>query len=64
MGAFISLMSLIGGLLNYSNALFGVGSIIILPITYGLGGAIGGAIRGFIYNIVASTVGGIEIETE
>ncbi len=41
---------------------FGVASIIILPIVYGILGFIVGAIVAFLYNIVAGAIGGIEIE--
>lgn len=39
-------------------------AIILMPITYGIGGFIGGIIGGFLYNIVAKWVGGIEIDLE
>jgi hypothetical protein len=42
--------------------LFGVGSIIFLPILYAIFGAIGGLIAAGLYNIVAKYTGGIEIE--
>jgi hypothetical protein len=45
-------------------AFFGVGAIVILPIVYGVMGAIFAAIGAFIYNIVAGWVGGIEIEVQ
>jgi hypothetical protein len=43
-------------------ALFGVGSILLLPLFYGALGFIGGAISAFVYNLVAGVVGGIELE--
>ena len=45
-------------------AMFGVGSIVILPIMYGIMGFIGGAIGAVIYNIFAGVVGGLELELE
>jgi hypothetical protein len=42
---------------------FGLGSIIILPIFYGLAGFIGGLIVATLYNLLAGWVGGIELET-
>lgn len=42
--------------------LFGAGSIIILPICYGILGFIGALISAFIYNIAAKVTGGIEVE--
>ena len=44
--------------------LFGVGSIIVLPIVYGIIGFIGGLISALIYNLVAMMTGGIEMEFE
>lgn len=41
---------------------FGVGGIIFLPIVYGILGFIAGLISGWIYNLVAKWVGGIELE--
>lgn len=45
-------------------ALFAVGSIALLPIVYGIMGFVGGIISALVYNLSASWVGGIEIETE
>jgi hypothetical protein len=42
--------------------MFGALSIIIMPILYGIGGFVVGAICAFLYNIIASKVGGIVIE--
>jgi hypothetical protein len=44
--------------------LFGFGAIICAPIFYGLIGFIGGILGALIYNLVASLVGGMEIEVE
>jgi hypothetical protein len=44
--------------------LFGVGSIIFLPIFYGILGFIGGLITAWTYNLVARFAGGLEIELE
>ncbi len=41
---------------------FGVGAIIFLPIMYGIIGFIAGLIMAALYNLIASTLGGIEIE--
>jgi hypothetical protein len=68
-GAFISLV-VVSGLLPTSSfsgligALVGVGSIVILPIFYGIAGFISGVIMALLYNLVASWVGGLEVETE
>ena len=42
---------------------FGVASIIIMPIVFGIMGFIGGVICAFIYNIIAGKVGGIVVNT-
>jgi len=42
--------------------MFGALSIIIMQILYGIGGFVVGAICAFLYNIIASKVGGIVIE--
>lgn len=44
--------------------LFGVGSIVIWPIFYGVLGVISGFISAWVYNWIASTVGGIKLEFE
>jgi len=44
--------------------LFGVGAIIFFPIFYGIMGLIFGMLTAFLYNLVASRIGGIEVETE
>ena len=44
--------------------MFGVGSIVILPIMYGIMGFIGGAIGAVIYNVLAGAIGGLELHLE
>ena len=44
--------------------LFGVGSIILFPILYGVLGLVGGLISALLYNLIARFVGGIELELE
>ena len=44
--------------------LFGVGAIVIAPIMYGCIGFVSGLIMSVLYNIVASMIGGIEMEVE
>jgi hypothetical protein len=41
---------------------FGLASIIIFPLLYGLIGGIGGAISAALYNLIAGWVGGLEVE--
>ena len=43
---------------------FGAAAIVVLPIFYGVIGAIGGLVTAFLYNLVAGVVGGIEIDVE
>jgi len=40
----------------------GVAAVIVLPLFYGLLGFIGGIITAALFNLVASMVGGVEIE--
>lgn len=44
--------------------LFGVGSVIFLPIFYGVLGFVFGLLTALLYNLVARFVGGIEVEVE
>jgi hypothetical protein len=43
-------------------ALFGIGAILFFPIFYGVLGFVGGLLVAALYNLVARTVGGLEIE--
>ena len=68
-GALFSLLALAGAAASGPQAgaggfLFGLGAIIILPIFYGVIGFIGGVIGAALYNLVASVVGGIELEVD
>src|SRR5437016_3938037 len=70
-GGLFSLMSLVGvaaggGLrrAGLPELLFGIGSVIVFPVFYGVIGLVGGLISGTLYNVVASVVGGIEIELQ
>ena len=44
--------------------MFGLGSIVIMPIMYGLMGFIFGAIGGVIYNLLAGALDGLELHLE
>ena len=44
--------------------MFGVGSIVIMPIMYGIMGFVGGAIGAVIYNVLAGSIGGLELHLE
>ena len=66
-GLFITLISItVGGSFDQAGFgfLFGVGSIIFLPIFYGILGFIGGLIFALIYNFAGKFTGGIEMEFE
>jgi hypothetical protein len=43
---------------------FGVGAVVVLPVFYGLMGFVGGLLSSALYNLVARTVGGVELEVE
>jgi uncharacterized protein (DUF697 family) len=68
LGAIFALFSLFGASLardsggGLAGALFGVGSIILFPIFYGLIGFLGGLLGSAIYNFIAGATGGIEME--
>ncbi len=49
---------------NPRGAGIGIAVAIFLPVFYGVAGLIGGVIFGWIYNICAKLVGGIEVEVE
>lgn len=60
-------MLLMGGLQGQEGLMGGaIGGIgmFFLPVFYGVGGFIGGALLAAIYNVVAGFVGGIEVEVE
>lgn len=68
-GGFVSLFALVGAFAAMRShddeglgLLFGVGAVIVLPIVYGVMGAIGGLILALFYNLVARLVGGVEFE--
>ncbi|HXX55504.1 MAG TPA: hypothetical protein VEI81_05365 [Methanoregula sp.] len=41
---------------------FGIASVVIFPIVFGIMAFIAGAIMAFLYNLFASKIGGIQIE--
>ncbi|MBI5530192.1 MAG: hypothetical protein HY918_01695 [Candidatus Doudnabacteria bacterium] len=47
---------------NYATIFFGFGAIVLIPLVYGLAGFVFGALLGWLYNIAAKRVGGLEIE--
>jgi hypothetical protein len=42
-------------------SLFGVGAIVFLPLLYGTFGVLGGLIFSALYNVIARSVGGIQV---
>jgi hypothetical protein len=70
-GAIVSLVSIVGGALTpddgsggMAGMVFGAAAIVILPIFYGAIGFIGSLIAAALYNAVASTVGGVELDLQ
>jgi hypothetical protein len=68
-GGFMSILALTGvfaagdnGQGAFASALFGVGSIIILPIFYACFGFVMTLLSAWLYNIVSGMVGGVEID--
>lgn len=65
-GAIFTLLALVGALAGSGpggiGVVFGVMTVIWLPILYGVLGFVGGVIGAAIYNVVASKLGGIELE--
>jgi hypothetical protein len=45
-------------------AIFGVGAVIVLPIMYGVFGALGAMLSAALYNVTAGAVGGVELTIE
>ena len=62
LGALFAVLSLFGFSAEETGLFFGVASIIIFPILYGIMGFVGGLITAFFYNSVASKIGGLEVE--
>ena len=68
-GAIITIMSLALGSVMGNNGgaadlIFGVGSIIVFPIFYGIVGFIAGLIVASVFNVVSGVIGGLEVEVE
>jgi hypothetical protein len=73
-GACIALFALVGSGIaathsddpvpGWLGAMFGVGAIIVLPIFYGILGAIFGALTAAFYNVVAGMAGGLTLDVE
>jgi hypothetical protein len=72
-GALFAIVSLLGAAVGaadsqasdaFAGLLFSVGSVIFLPIFYGILGFVFGLIGALLYNGIARLIGGIEIELE
>ena len=66
-GALVSLGSMLGAAMNVPGPAgpmlgIGVAAVIVLPLLYGVLGFIAGIIGAALFNLVASTIGGVEIE--
>jgi hypothetical protein len=64
-GALVSLVAMagmFGGSDSGFGPIFGVGAIIILPILYGCIGFVASLIGAWFYNVLASVVGGVELD--
>ena len=66
-GAILSLAALAGAFGagdsgGFAGTLVGIGSIVLLPIVYGVLGFIVSFIGAMLYNVLARTVGGIELD--
>ena len=48
----------------FMSMMFGVGSIVFLPLFYGVLGFIGGVVSALVYNLAAKAMGGIEIDVQ
>jgi len=68
-GLFFSMFAIFGMAMGGGDAVVGglvtgLGAVVILPLVYGILGFLGGVFAAFLYNVVASMAGGIELETE
>lgn len=65
-GGFFSIFALAGAAAGGGEGLpamlFGVLSVIVIPIIYGVMGFIGGIIMAVLYNLIATVAGGIELQ--
>lgn len=70
LGCFFALLALGGGMSadaadsRVFGALFGVGAIVAFPIFYGCLGFVGLLFAGWLYNLVAGVVGGVEVDLQ
>lgn len=65
MGAIISLLSVTLGFVpgrEPGNPIFGLASVVVFPIAYGIAGFLGGLVVAWLYNGLAGLVGGLEVD--
>ncbi len=67
-GAIVTLVALAGLGADRDGALpgllFGVAAVVVLPIFYGVMGAVVGALSALLYNLFAGMVGGVRLDVE
>jgi hypothetical protein len=70
-GCIFSLITVLGGALAPNDApggvfgmLFGVAAIVVLPIFYGVMGFVMSLIGAALYNVAASSLGGVEVDLQ
>jgi hypothetical protein len=68
-GGIVSLVAIAGGFgaadrQSYLGPIIGTASIIVFPIVYGCMGFIGSLIAAALYNVLASAVGGVEVDLQ
>lgn len=64
-GAIISLFVMFSGESSEgAGPIYGIGAVVLMPLFYGVIGAIGGAFGAWIYNLVSKITGGISIKVE
>jgi hypothetical protein len=49
---------------GWLGSIFGLGAVVIFPITYAVMGVIGGVLMAALYNLVAAITGGLEIDVQ
>ena len=68
-GVIVAAIGLTGAVVGHASegmnpmlsGLFSVGAIVVLPVLYGVMGALGGLIFSWLYNVIARLVGGIQV---
>jgi len=64
MGIFVLLATLLGFESETGGSIgFGIFSVVLFPILYGVGGFVAGLITAFLFNFCSKQVGGLELET-